>query len=159
MEINEIARKSISEKFLEAIKREGLGKSEAAALLGMTPDYVSKLLNAVYRKDLSDNVIFRFQNFVNSGDNLREYSEKMKLVLDKGVHQPTVDETKKPPEKIEGNVSTDEVREMLDDWAKDLEDTEAILESKTTDRMAILLETLEEFKDLGYEVDIHISRP
>ena len=78
--MNEIAKKATADKFLRALEKEQLSKAEAGACIGFTPANVSYLLNEKYWDRLGiywDKILA----WVNSGQSLREYSEKHGKVL------------------------------------------------------------------------------
>ena len=81
--MNDTVKKIIADKFAEAIENEGLTKTEAARLMGFTPDYVSKLLNDDYRKHLSDPCMEKFRDWSNSGETIIVFSEKNNLAITK----------------------------------------------------------------------------
>lgn len=78
--MNEIAKKATADKFLRALEKEQLSKAEAGACIGFSAAHVSYLLNEKYWDRLGvywDKILA----WVNSGQSLREYSEKHGKVL------------------------------------------------------------------------------
>ena len=78
--MNEIARKATADKFLRALEKEQLSKAEGGACIGFSAAYVSYLLNEKYWDRLGiywDKILA----WVNSGQSLKEYSEKHGKVL------------------------------------------------------------------------------
>lgn len=206
MKMNSVVRKIIADKFASAIKREALTKTKAAACLGFTLDYVSKLSNELYRNKLSDQVMERFQAWSNSGLRLREYAEKVKglstavkevgeitdaligtanhgqdsekerllLAGESETHRPEVDNTTKPPKKekargaeLQGrhasHIIVDDLNPVKPEdsiWSQ-LKDGSVIpstpRETVSIDRLTVILQVINELKEMGFDVDIHIS--
>lgn len=88
--MNEIAKKATADKFLRALEKEGLSKSDAGACIGFAAPHVSYLFNEKYWERLGIEYWDKLLAWVNSGQSLVEYSEKHGKVLFPG----------KPAEKI-----------------------------------------------------------
>ena len=114
--MNEIAKKATADKFLRALEKEQLTKAEAGACIGFTPANVSYLLNDKYWDRLGiywDKILA----WVNSGQSLREYSEKHGKVL--------------PPEKPVSKKIIDPVAEAL--WEQSVRNVAKEKEFKPVD--------------------------
>lgn len=96
--MNEIAQKATADKFLSATKKEGLSKKEAVACIGLIPVQVSYLFNEKYWSRLGNTYWNVVLAWVNSGQSLREYSEKHRKVL-------VEKEPSEPKTKEEGQIS------------------------------------------------------
>lgn len=79
--MNDIAKKATADKFLRALEKEGLIKSEAGACIGLTAPQVSYLFNEKYWDKLGNLYWEKILAWVNSGQGLVEYSEKHGKVL------------------------------------------------------------------------------
>ena len=79
--MNDIAKAATVDKFSRAIQAEGLGKAEAGAFIGLMPAQVSYLFNEKYWDRLGNNGFETVLKWVNSGQSLKEYSEKHGKVL------------------------------------------------------------------------------
>jgi len=79
--MNDIAKAATVDKFSRAIQAEGLGKAEAGAFIGLMPAQVSYLFNEKYWDRLGNNGFDAVLKWVNSGQSLKEYSEKHGKVL------------------------------------------------------------------------------
>jgi hypothetical protein len=74
--MNDIAKQNIVEKLLSAIKLEGLTQTEVAKMFHVDPSYISSMKNPKWWKLCSAEAWDKFLQWVNSGQKLREYSEK-----------------------------------------------------------------------------------
>lgn len=74
--MNDIAKKSASDKFLSALKKEELSKSEAGACVGLEAEHVSYLFNEKYWNRFGQSKWDNLLAWCNSGQSLKEYSEK-----------------------------------------------------------------------------------
>jgi len=79
--MNEIAQKATAEKFLLAIEKEHLSKKVAGECIKLVPAQVSYLFNEKYWSRLGNTYWDRVLAWVNSGQSLKEYSEKHGKVL------------------------------------------------------------------------------
>jgi len=95
--MNDIAKKAASDKFLNALEKENLSKAEAGSCLDLVAAQVSYLFNEKYWSRLGRSGWYKILKWVNSGQGLKEYSEKHGKVL---------------PEKKHSEVANDEI-EML----------------------------------------------
>ena len=63
--------------------------------------------------------------------------------------------------KAEWGASIDEIRELLYDWGKSLNQPDILLatteEIESKDRLEVILAEINELKSMGFDVDIHIS--
>lgn len=71
--MNDIAKKATADRFLSALKKEGLTKKEAGDIIGIYPPDVTKLLNEKYWPALSSTIWDKVLAWANSGYSLREY--------------------------------------------------------------------------------------
>ena len=79
--MNDIAKAATADKFLAAINKEGLSKAEAGAAIGLMPAQVSYLFNEKYWPRLGNIGFDTVLKWVNSGQSLKEYSDKHGKVL------------------------------------------------------------------------------
>ena len=79
--MNDIAKAATVDKFSRAIQAEGLGKAEAGAFIGLMPAQVSYLFNEKYWPRLGNVGWDMLLKWGNSGQSLKEYSEKHGKVL------------------------------------------------------------------------------
>ncbi|HLD89427.1 MAG TPA: hypothetical protein VI911_00145 [Patescibacteria group bacterium] len=79
--MNDIAKQATVDKFLSAIKKEKLFKLEAGAIVGLVPAQVSYLFNKRYWIRLKESNWDSVLKWINSGQSLKEYSEKHGKVL------------------------------------------------------------------------------
>jgi len=71
--MNEIAKKATAERFLKALQKEGISKSEAGANIGLIAAQVSYLFNEKYWERLGIVYWEKVLAWVNSGYSLTEY--------------------------------------------------------------------------------------
>jgi len=74
--MNEIAKNAASDRFLKALEKESLNKNEGGTCLGLTAPQVSCLFNPKYWNRLGNAGWDKILAWVNSGQRLKEYSEK-----------------------------------------------------------------------------------
>ena len=79
--MNDIAKKATADKFLRALEKEQLSKAEAGACIGVTPGQVSCYFNEKYWAKLGIIYWDKLLAWANSGQSLKEYSEKHGKVL------------------------------------------------------------------------------
>ena len=79
--MNEIAKKATADKFLRALEKEQLSKAEVGACIGVTPGQVSYYFNEKYWAKLGITYWDKLLAWVNSGQSLKEYSQKHGKVL------------------------------------------------------------------------------
>ena len=79
--MNDIAKKATADKFLRALEKEQLSKTEAGACIGFSAPNVSYLFNEKYWDRLGITYWDKLLAWVNSGQSLKEYSEKHGKVL------------------------------------------------------------------------------
>ena len=84
--MNDIAQKATADKFLSALKKEGLSKHEAGSIIGLMSEQVSYLFNEKYWSRLGNPCWDKVLAWVNSGQSLREYSENHGKVLQEKKH-------------------------------------------------------------------------
>ena len=84
--MNDIAKNAASDKFLLALRKEHLSKKAAGDYIGITPAQVSYLFNKHYWSKLGDPGWDKVMKWVNSGQGLKEYSEKHGRVLPENKH-------------------------------------------------------------------------
>lgn len=98
--MNEIAKENIKTKLETAIKVENLLNQDVAAIFGIHHCYMSWFKNPKYWDKISDTVWERVCAWVNSGQSLKEYSEKHGKVLpEPKVHKPKEGISYKPEVK------------------------------------------------------------
>lgn len=98
--MNDIAKKATADRFLSALKKEGLSKKEAGDIIGIYPPDVTKLLNEKYWPALSSVIWDKVLAWANSGYSLREYprhKRETSQVIQSSDEVAT--EIKKDPEK------------------------------------------------------------
>jgi len=95
--MNDIAKKSISEKFTKAVQTEKLQVKDAAMAIGIMPTYASMIRNEALWKNCPIPVWDKALAWVNSGQSLKVYGEKHGHVLP-GAPAPGV-KTLTPEEK------------------------------------------------------------
>lgn len=79
--MNDIARSATADKFSRAMEHEKLTKAEAGACIGFMPPQVSYIFNEKYWPRLGPSGWETLLRWVNSGQTLKEYSEKHGKVL------------------------------------------------------------------------------
>jgi len=84
--MNEIAKQATADKFLLALKKEHLSKKEAGDCIGIMPAQVSYLFNKHYWSGFGASSWDKVIKWVNSGQGLKEYSEKHGRVLPEKKH-------------------------------------------------------------------------
>jgi hypothetical protein len=83
---NDTLKKILAEKFLSGIKMEGLTKAEAARMLGFTSEnYGTMACNPNQREKVPNTVWRAIQNWSNSRERIRVYSDKHGLYI---AHKP-----------------------------------------------------------------------
>jgi len=108
--MNDIAQKATADKFLSAIKKEGLSKKEAGASIGLIPAQVSYLFNDKYWERLGNTYWDRVLAWVNSGQSLKEYSEKHGKVVAETKPEKSVSKTNETvPDKPKTVLKTSEL--------------------------------------------------
>ena len=147
--MNDIAKDAASVKLTEAVKKSGLKKSEVSGLLGFKhANYANMIINQKHLARCATRTWDILQHWTNSGLSLRQYSEKF---LKEGRNMEFL---------------TDEEEEMINLGQELPPVVQKITESfqqlgaqaaETTDRMTILLQLLNEIKELGFDVDLYIS--
>lgn len=94
--MNDIAKKSASDRFLNALEKEGLAKAAGGRCIDIEPAQVSYLFNEKYWNRLGQVGWDKILRWVNSGQSLGEYSKKHGRVIPE--QQKTEPEEKKHPE-------------------------------------------------------------
>lgn len=79
--MNDIAKKSISEKFTKAVQTEKLQVKDAAMIIGIIPTYASMIRNEALWSKCPIPVWEKALAWVNSGQSLKVYGEKHGHVL------------------------------------------------------------------------------
>ena len=79
--MNEIAKTQTQTKLVKAMEHEGLRPSEAAAIIGIMPNYISMIKNPNQWDKCPSKAWDAVLLWVNSGQSLKEYSEKHGKVL------------------------------------------------------------------------------
>jgi len=79
--MNDIAKKSISEKFTKALQTEKMQVKDAARIMGIMPTYASMVKNEALWGKCPIPVWDKILAWVNSGQTLRKYAEKHGRVL------------------------------------------------------------------------------
>jgi hypothetical protein len=79
--MNDIAKKSISEKFTKALQTEKMQVKDAAIIIGIMPTYASMMKNEALWGKCPIPVWDKALAWVNSGQTLRKYAEKHGHVL------------------------------------------------------------------------------
>lgn len=87
--MNEIAKENTKERLVKAIESEGLLNQDVAGIFDMHPSYMSWFKNPKYWEKIGDTFWERVLAWVNSGQTLKEYSEKRGKVLpEKKTQEP-----------------------------------------------------------------------
>ena len=84
--MNDIAKTNTQTRLNKAIESEGLKINEAAACLGIQANYISMIRNEKHWPNCSAVAWDATLNWVNSGQSLKEYSEKHGKVLPEKPH-------------------------------------------------------------------------
>jgi len=84
--MNDIAKNAASDRFLKALEKESLKKAAAGACLGISAEQVSYLFNLKYWNRLGTAGWDKILKWANSGQGLKEYSEKHGRVLPEKKH-------------------------------------------------------------------------
>lgn len=79
--MNDIAKKATADRFLDAIEKEGLSKSEAGTNIGLAPAQVSYLFNEKYWSRLGNTGWDRVLAWVNSGYSLVEFPKHREVKI------------------------------------------------------------------------------
>ena len=74
--MNDIAKNSTKERLERAIEKENLLAQDVAAIFGMAPSYISWIKNPKYWDKVGDHFWDKVLAWVNSGQSLKEYSQK-----------------------------------------------------------------------------------
>ena len=99
--MNDIAKQNIKEKLVKAIEAENLLAQDVAAIFEMHPSCLSWIKNPKYWNRAGNALWGKVLCWVNSGQTLKEYSEKKgKVLCDKSIDSvPKVKETVLEPLK------------------------------------------------------------
>ena len=105
--MNDIAKNSTKERLERAIEKENLLAQDVAAIFGMAPSYISWIKNPKYWDKVGDHFWDKALAWVNSGQSLKEYSQKHGKAL------PPEKKKTLPPVLIVEKEFTDPVAEAL----------------------------------------------
>ena len=112
--MNDIAKNSTKERLERAIEKENLLAQDVAAIFGMAPSYISWIKNPKYWDKVGDHFWDKVLAWVNSGQSLKEYSQKHGKEL--------------PPDKHADKKFIDPVAEAL--WQKSVDNVAKEKEAK-----------------------------
>lgn len=94
--MNDIAKTNMKDRLLEALKKEGLSKTEAGERLGIKPQYLSMMLSPSQWNKFPESTWDTIQKWVNSDQTIVVYSEKHGKVLPEKLEIPKPLVTVKP---------------------------------------------------------------
>jgi hypothetical protein len=115
--MNDISKTNIQTKLIKALESEKIATNEAARILGTMPQYISMMKNPATWDKLPITAWESVLTWVNSGQTLKEYSEKHGKVCPE-IYQPKDDmvvsrEIRKSPMSLEEQLKDFEPRKSM----------------------------------------------
>ena len=183
---NDTLKKILAEKFLSGLKMEGLTKAEAARMLGFTHEnYGTMVTNPTQRGKVSHEVWRRIQEWSNSGERIRVYSDKHGLYIAhkpkkqgrKPKLKPDAQETKsrklsgnghwqakggdfhlmpKPGDEVVLKLRGEEIGRAVVDKVEDPAVNKPRIQDVPLDRLKVIFDAINDLKAMGYRVDINV---
>jgi len=115
--MNDTAKTNIKTRLEKAMESEGIGTNDAARILGISPTYISMIKNPNNWIKCSISGWEAVLKWVNSGQGLKEYSEKHGKVIIES-HKPEEEKKEVIGEPVKANVIKAEPEQVVQRMSK-----------------------------------------